>query len=111
MVRKDLLDARTAWIDEAKTAKEKQQRGQSDYLSYEDHAGRVFDFHALRHLFITSLARNNVSPKKAQELARHGDINLTMKVYTHVGLYDLDEAVQTLPALPQQLDKQAGAAG
>ena len=47
----------------------------------ETEAGRV-DFHSLRVTFITALARGDVHPKKAQELARHSSINLTMQVYT-----------------------------
>jgi hypothetical protein len=45
------------------------------------------------HSHITLLGRNGVSPKTAQELARHSDYKLTMKVYTHVGLYHLAGAV------------------
>ena len=48
--------------------------------------GRVLDFQALRVTFITSLARAWVHPKTAQILARHGDINLTMKYHTHLSL-------------------------
>lgn len=51
--------------------------------------GRVLDFHALRVTFITSLARAGVHPKTAQILARHGDINLTMKYYTHLSLEEV----------------------
>jgi integrase len=41
--------------------------------------GPVFaNLHALRHSFITLLARSGVPPKEAQKLARHGDIRLTM---------------------------------
>src|SRR5262249_50709344 len=47
------------------------------------------DFHALRHSFITLLERSGVSPKTAQELARHSDIRLTMQRYTHKTLHDL----------------------
>src|SRR5262249_50648953 len=45
------------------------------------------------------LERSGVSPKQAQELARHSDIRLTMNVYTHAGLYDLGSAVASLPAI------------
>jgi site-specific recombinase XerD len=46
--------------------------------------GKVYDFHALRHQFITNLARSGVHPKTTQELARHSTIALTMNFYTHV---------------------------
>ena len=66
---------------------------------YRDADGRVADFHALRHSYITLLERSGVSPKLAQELARHSDIRLTMNVYTHARLHDLAGAVNGLPAL------------
>ena len=76
---------------------------------YRDDQDRVFDFHALRHQFISMLAQANVHPKMAQELARHSDINLTMKTYTHVGLYDLNKAVSSLPAMT--MSKKTAATG
>src|SRR5260370_4865456 len=68
-------------------------------IAYRDEEGRVADFHALRHSYITLLSRSGVSPKVAQELARHSDIRLTMNVYTHTGLFDLAGAVDSMPAL------------
>lgn len=61
--------------------------------------GRVVDFHALRHSYIILLERSGVSPKLAQELARHSDIRLTMNVYTHARLHDLAGAVEGLPSV------------
>jgi len=61
-------------------------------------AGRV-DFHALRHTFITNLARSGVHPKVAQDLARHSDINLTLSRYSHTVLEERSEAVGKLPDL------------
>ncbi|MCH8829897.1 MAG: site-specific integrase [Planctomycetes bacterium] len=69
-------------------------------IPYVDDSGKVFDFHALRHQFISMLAAAGVHVKTAQELARHSDINLTMNAYTHVGLRDLNSAVESLPSLP-----------
>jgi len=57
-----------------------------------DEEGRVLDFHGQRTTFITSLARADVAPAKAQRLARHTDINLTMGVYTDLQLEDLHAA-------------------
>src|SRR5262249_23628336 len=68
-------------------------------IRYRDGEGRVADFHALRHSYITLLERSGVSPKLAQELARHSDIRLTMNVYTHARLHDLVGAVEGLPTL------------
>src|SRR5262249_12424296 len=69
-------------------------------IPYRDEGGRVFDFHALRHQFISSLATAWVHPKVAQALARHSTITLTMDRYTHIGLYDQTAALDQLPALP-----------
>jgi integrase len=79
-------------------------------IPYRDADGRVADFHALRHSYITLLERSGVSPKLAQELARHSDIRLTMNVYTHAALYDLGAAVEGLPTLLPSDDKDENAA-
>ena len=62
-------------------------------IPYRDEAGKVFDFHALRHHMVTSLARNGVHPSMAKRLARHSTIELTMNTYTHL---DLEEAAAAL---------------
>ena len=59
--------------------------------------GKTFDFHALRHQFISDLAAAGVHPKTAQQLARHSTITLTMDNYTHVFRGDLDKAIDALP--------------
>ena len=102
MIERDLMVARKKWIEEAKPA-ELQQRLQSDFLSYQNHAGLYADFHSLRHLFVTSLARAGVSPKTTQELARHSDIRLTLGLYTHVALHDHSAAIESLPAPPKHI--------
>lgn len=100
MLRTDLEAARRAWLEESDSAAERIRREKSDTLVYVDEAGRVFDFHALRHQFITNLARSGVSPKEAQVLARHSTITLTMDRYTHLGMVDLSSALDRLPSLP-----------
>ena len=70
-------------------------------LTAVDDAGFRIDFHSLRQTFITNLSRSGASPKLAQSLARHGDINLTMNAYTTVGLADQRTAVESLPAAPK----------
>jgi len=60
---------------------------------------QVVDFHGLRHTFITNLANSGVHPKVAMDLARHSDINLTMKRYSHTVLEQRAEAVNRLPEL------------
>jgi len=62
-----------------------------------DDRGRVADVHCLRHSFATSLARSGASPKTAQTLLRHSDINLTMSVYSHSEFSDLVSSLDALP--------------
>ncbi len=64
-----------------------------------DHAGRVADFHALRHTFISNLARGGVHPKLAQALARHSTVTLTMDRYTHTVIGEQADALTALPDL------------
>ena len=68
-------------------------------IAFEDERGRL-DFHSLRGTFATNLATAGVSPKAAQELMRHSDINLTMKTYTTLRLSDVAGDLNKLPALP-----------
>lgn len=65
-------------------------------IPYRDATGRVADFHSLRHTFITSLAKAGVHPAKAQRLARHSTVTLTMNVYTSLDVDDLREAVSAI---------------
>lgn len=101
MLRKDLGTARLGWLKESKTNAECKQREESSYLCYQDGDGRYADFHALRKTFITNLSKAGVSPKLAQTLARHSDINLTMNTYTSLEINDQSAAVEDLPAIPQ----------
>lgn len=65
-------------------------------IVYRDEADRDVDFHSLRHSFITNLALAGVHPSVAQKLARHSNILLTMRFYTHV-LHDSEvNAIQAL---------------
>ena len=63
-----------------------------------DEHGSV-DLHALRHTFVTRLARAGVSQTVAQHLAGHSDPRLTAQVYTHLGTEDMRAAVESLPAV------------
>src|SRR5690606_37973464 len=56
----------------------------------------VADFHAAgRHTHITELLRNGASLPEAKELARHSDVNMTMR-YTHIGIHDQARALRGL---------------
>ena len=83
-------------------------------IAYRDEAGRDVDYHSLRHSFITNLSLAGVHPSVAQKLARHSNILLTMKYYTHVlhdsevnaiqALNDLTSACQTSTLSKTSLD-------
>lgn len=72
--------------------------------------GMVIDFHALRHTFITSLARAGVHIKTAQRLARHKTIAMTMAVYTQLNLVDDTSGLAKLPDLsaPDKASESTG---
>jgi hypothetical protein len=65
-------------------------------IDYRDAAGRVFNFHALRHQYVSDLAAAGVHPRVAQGLARHSTIELTMNRYTHVAMHDVVGAVEAI---------------
>ena len=91
---------RPAWIAEARTDAEREHRERTFFLTYRDADGRVADFHALRHTFITRLVRSGARPKEAQTLARHSTITLTTDRYAHTGLHDTAAAVEAMPRIP-----------
>src|SRR5262249_36144592 len=80
-------------------------------IPYEDDRGRLFDFHALRHTFLTHLTESRVHPKVAQVLARHSTIALTMDRYTHLAALDVAGDLGKLPDLPPGATKKGGAKG
>jgi integrase/recombinase XerD len=100
LLKFDLARARVTWIAEGKTAEEQTRREASDFLVWRDQDGLVADFHALRHTYLTNLAKSGTSLKVIQSLARHSTITLTMDRYAHSALCDEAAALATLPPLP-----------
>ncbi|MCX5670458.1 MAG: hypothetical protein NTU94_03950 [Planctomycetota bacterium] len=70
----------------------------------------MVDFHALRHMFITRLARSGVVPAVAKSLARHSTIVLTMDHYTHTLIGDERAALDRLPSIEAPRADQAALA-
>ena len=99
MMRKDLAAAQETWVEEVNDSKAQEKRAKSGFLAYSDASGRVADFHALRHTFITRLARSGVAPAVAKSLARHSTIVLTMDHYTHTLISDERTALDRLPRI------------
>ena len=87
--------------DSTKTARMLRADLQAAGVSYQDEAGRVLDFHALRHTCGTWLAAAGVHPKVIQRIMRHSTITLTMDRYTHAFKSDEVEAVARFPDLPE----------
>ena len=65
-------------------------------IAYETPDG-IADFHAAgRHTYITALLKSGASLPETKELARHSDVNMTMR-YAHIGIQDQAHAVAGLP--------------
>lgn len=80
-------------------------------VPYKDERGEFFDFHAIRHSYITHLHRGGTYGKVLQSLARHSTPTLTAR-YTHVDVSDVQAALEGLPAIapatePEQRKKNA----
>ena len=71
-------------------------------IEYTNIHGDDYDFHALRHQFISDLAKAGVSLKAAQELARHSKPELTANIYTHLSLKDTAVEVEKLASVPTE---------
>jgi hypothetical protein len=55
-----------------------------------------FDFHSLRHSFVTQLVKGGASVKVCQTLARHADPKLTLNTYTHLTVHDVARGLEGL---------------
>lgn len=81
MVKKDLLDARKAYVHEC----EMQNTVPDPYfLSIKNEAGERFNFHSFRHSFCSYLAMQNTPVPVLMRLARHSDPKLTLLQYGHI---------------------------
>jgi integrase len=65
-------------------------------VAYVDDRGRVFDFHGLRHSFVSNL--KHAPSRVAQSLARHKTSAMTDR-YTHVRMNDERAALDVMPDL------------
>jgi integrase len=68
-------------------------------ISRRDATGRVVHVHALRHTFVTRLARADVSVQQAQALSGHRSAQLVTRIYTHLAASDVRRIVDRLPPL------------
>jgi hypothetical protein len=74
-----------------------------------DERGRQVDFHSFRITFTTFLQRAGVDRRVVMEVARHKDSRLTDIVYTDAERLDLREAINRLPLLGEDAQKDAHA--
>ncbi len=91
--RRDIDNARKAWIDAAGSEVEGARREESEFLRYIDCRGRRIDRKCLRMTFCTWLKDADVDLRDAQMLMRHGDPKLTSNIYTDVRLVNLGAEV------------------
>jgi len=68
-------------------------------IVYEDEDGKVADFHALRHAFVSRLTRT-VDAAVAQKMARHSTPELTLARYSHPRSEDQDRALDAVDIQP-----------
>lgn len=55
--------------------------------------------HICRHTYCTNMAKRMISPKTLQYLMGHSSIEVTMNVYTHLGLLDAKKEVDRIEAM------------
>jgi len=106
MLHRDLRRARARWIRETSDPAERRQRRASDFLAETDESGCVADFHGLRVSYITEIVKGGASIKEAQTLARHSVPELTMNIYTKLGLRDYVGALDALPPVAGPAEPQ-----
>lgn len=104
-IRRDIADALRPWLAGKEPGQPvfpiPQKSAQMLYLDLRragigaiDADGRIADFHALRHTFITVLVARGINVKVVQELARHSTPTLTLGLYTHMKKGDLRDALE-----------------
>ena len=98
---KPLFDLRTKSGGLRRTSKMMRLDLERVGIPYCDEDGLYADFHANRHSFISNLAKAGIARKIAQTIARHSDVNLTLNVYSHVGIRDQAAAIGSLMGPPQ----------
>jgi hypothetical protein len=76
-------------------------------IPFKDSMDRKVDLHALRYTFGTWLARSGATPRVAMELMRHTDIRLTTNLYTDPKLLNVTGAVEDLPSLGTEPQKES----
>ena len=88
---KDLVHAGLATVEK--------REDRCDKFHKTNQRGESLDFHSLRHTFITNVSLSGATMVETAKAARHSDPRLTLKVYSHVDLQALSNAVNRLPQI------------
>ena len=81
-------------------------------IPYIDDQGRQAAlFHGLRHTFGTNLSLAEIPPRLARQLMRHGDMRLTMNIYTDATRLPTAGAIDKLPRFNVSGPHELGASG
>ena len=101
-LKRDLQDARAVWIKSGISPAEQKARSQSTTLCYSipgPNGPLFFDFHSLRHYFVTQIVNTpGVSPKVMMALCRHSSPHLSLKIYGKIrDQGELKAVVNTIP--------------
>jgi hypothetical protein len=67
-----------------------------EFLTYRNAAGKVADFHATRHTFITNVMASRTTVTVARGIARHSTFRLTLDQCSHARLPDCLGALESL---------------
>lgn len=99
-LRADMDAARAAWVAEASTLAEREEREGRDFLRHTDAAGRVVDLHAIRYTYVTNVVHASTNAAQAMTLARHSDPKLTLKRYNTLRPADVRPMLPRVPEMP-----------
>ncbi|MFH0870225.1 MAG: tyrosine-type recombinase/integrase [archaeon] len=66
------------------------------YVKENGHTVQKYGFHSFRKFFCSMLVNNGVKPEVARILMRHEKVELTLKVYTHLGRKTLNQAMERI---------------
>ena len=84
MLRADMEEARSKWLDTFGDVQERIERDSSDFLKAIDSQAEHLDFQALRHTTASWLIQSGADVKTVQVIMRHSDIKLTLERYGHL---------------------------
>jgi len=73
-----------------------------------DAQGLKLDIHALRHTAASRLLRVGVPLQKVQHVLGHADSRMTSRIYAHLGVEDLRDAVEAIPQPSLAARRDAG---